>query len=123
MKSSTLIGGSVLTSLFSGTSQLVGAPWGAVMAIATTGLLFTLILGLAQLAMPQESHDKVLLWEKFFAYQERRRTVVALQRSATVSERTPARHRGPAGRTTRGRVVDWRARAHGRGRARRRRAT
>jgi hypothetical protein len=112
----TLVGGSVLTSLFSGMSQLIGAPWGAVMAIAIIGLLATLILGLAQLAMPQESHDKVLLWEQFFAYRERRRTaasakksrprravraspehdatIVALPRSATSSERTahtPAR--------------------------------
>ena len=113
MKAPTLVGGSVVTSVVSGISQLAGAPWGAVVAIAIVGLLCTLILGLVQTAVPQESHDKVEFWEKVFAYLERRRTavpakksrlrravraspehdatVVALPRSAPTSEKTPAR--------------------------------
>jgi hypothetical protein len=81
MKAPTLVGGSVVTSVVSGVLQLAGAPWGAVVAIAITGLLCTLILGLVQTAMPQESHDKVEFWEKFFAYRERRRTAVPAKKS------------------------------------------
>ncbi|MFC3989613.1 hypothetical protein [Actinoplanes siamensis] len=51
------------------------------MAIAIIGLLATVLLGLAQLAMPQESHDKVLFWEKFFAYRELRRTAVPAKKT------------------------------------------
>jgi hypothetical protein len=113
MKASTLVGGSVLTSLVGGMVQLIGAPSGAVLAVVVIGLLFTFILGLAQVVMPQESQDKVLLWGKVLAYRERRRnamplkkksqphrapgasaqdtTVVALPRSATRIERTSAR--------------------------------
>ncbi len=114
MKAPGLLGGSVVTGLFSGMAQMFGAPWQAVMAIAIIGLLVTLILGLAQLAMPQESQDKRLLWEKFIDYRrerlhiaapakksrprravraapEQRATVVALPRSSASSERTTAR--------------------------------
>jgi hypothetical protein len=114
MKASTLVGGSVLTSLVGGMFQLVGAPWGAVLVIVVLGLLCTFVLGLAQLAMPQESRDKVLLWEKVLLYRERRTTAapatktrpreavadtppkwdattVALPHSAMSSENTPAR--------------------------------
>ncbi len=119
MKAPGLLGGSVVTGVFSGMAQMFGAPWQAVMTIAIVGLLVTLILGLAQLAMPQESQDKRLLWEKFLDYRrdrlhlaapakksrprravradpEQRTAVVALPRSPapgerTTSERIPAR--------------------------------
>jgi hypothetical protein len=113
MKAPTLVGGSVGTSVVSGVSRLAGAPWGATMAIAIVALLCTFILGFVQTAMPQESHDKVELWEKFFAYRERRRTavpaknnrprravraspepgapIVALSGSAPTSDHMPAR--------------------------------
>jgi hypothetical protein len=113
VKAPTLVGGSVVTSVVGGLSQLAGAPWGAVFAIAIIGLLFTLIMGLFQTAVPQDSHDKVEFWEKVFTYLERRRTavpakkarprrairaspeqdatVVPLPRSAPVSEQAHAR--------------------------------
>lgn len=117
MKAPGLLGGPVVTGLVGGMAQMFGAPWQAVLAIAIIGLLITLILGLAQLAMPQESQesqDKRLLWEKFIDYRrerlhtaapakksrprravraapEQKATVVALPRSPASSERTTAR--------------------------------
>jgi hypothetical protein len=115
MKAPGLLGGPVVTGLVGGMAQMLGAPWQAVLAIAIVGLLITLILGLAQLAMPQESQDKRLLWEKFIDYRrerlhitapmkksrrprravraapEQKAPVVALPRSPASSERTTAR--------------------------------
>ncbi|SNY72834.1 hypothetical protein [Paractinoplanes atraurantiacus] len=81
MKAPTLVGGSVVTSVVGGISQLAGAPWGAVVTIAIIGLLCTLILGLVQTVIPQESHDKVEFWDKVFAYLERRRTAVPTKKT------------------------------------------
>src|SRR5690242_19095442 len=81
MKTSTLVGGSTLTSLVGGMVQMLGVPWGAVLAIVIIGLMGTIILSLAQVAMPQESHDKRLLWERFFEYRERRHTVVSANKT------------------------------------------
>ena len=81
-----------MTGLFSGMAQMLGAPWQAVLAIAIVGLLVTLILGLAQLAMPQESQDKRLLWEKFIDYLRERLHVAApsASRPARRSDRRPS---------------------------------
>ncbi|GAB3852594.1 hypothetical protein [Dactylosporangium cerinum] len=113
MKAGTLVGGTVLTGLVGGLSQIAGVPWGAVVAVVVLGLLFTFMLGLAQVLVPQESHDKVLFWERVLTYWDRRRTTMSLQdrpplrlgntateqdmtvipapRSATSNESAPAR--------------------------------
>lgn len=81
MKAPTLVGGSVVTSVVGGVSQLAGAPWGVVVAIAILGLLCALILGFFQTVWPQESHDKAEVLDKWFAYRERRRTAVPAKKA------------------------------------------
>jgi hypothetical protein len=60
---------------------MFGVPWGAVLAIVIIGLVGTIILSLAQVAMPQESQDKRLLWERFFEYRERCHTAASANKS------------------------------------------
>jgi hypothetical protein len=38
------------------------------------------VIGLAQVLMPHESHDKVLLWNRFWEHRERHRTSVAAEK-------------------------------------------
>ncbi|MFF5233400.1 hypothetical protein [Dactylosporangium sp. NPDC000521] len=102
MKPGTLVGGSVVTGLVGGMFQFAGVPWGAVLAIAVLGLLFTFVLSLAQVLVPQESHDKVLLWEKVLKHWDRRRTTTPVQDRPRPSSarlrpnRTPPSSPGPA---------------------------
>ncbi|MFG3423381.1 hypothetical protein [Micromonospora sp. NPDC048063] len=113
MKVSTLAGGLGFTGLANIMAGAIGAPWWALLTVTVLGIICTTVIGLAQVLMPHESHDKVLLWNGFWEYRERRRTsvtakkrrahravgatarkeanVIDLPRSGTTSERTPAR--------------------------------
>jgi hypothetical protein len=90
MKMPKLAGGSALTSLISVASKLGGAPWAAVLAIVALGLFLTFCLHLVQLLMPQDSHDKVLLWEKILAHRARRHTRRATRESRSRRDARPA---------------------------------
>ncbi|MEU7935232.1 hypothetical protein [Micromonospora echinofusca] len=113
MKVSTLAGGLGFTGLANIMAGAIGAPWWSLLTVTVLGIICTTAIGLAQVLMPHESHDKVLLWNRFWEYRERRRTSVAtekrrarravgattkqgnnvidLPRSGTTSEQTPAR--------------------------------
>ncbi len=111
MKAPGLLGGSaVLANIV---VNVVNAPTWAVVLVIVISLICVLVLGVLQIAVPQESQDKRLLWERFFDYEERRHiaapakksrqrrpapavrerdvTVVALPCSPTSSERSTAR--------------------------------
>src|SRR5689334_2308020 len=96
MKASTLVGGSVLTSL------MAGVPWGVVLAVVVLGLVVTFVLGLAQLVIPQDSGDRVLLWEKILEYRRPGRGARSPGPVYSTRRRRPgagpADRRGPGGR-------------------------
>jgi hypothetical protein len=110
VKLSTLAGGLGITTLANIMAGAIGAPWWALLTVTLVGIFCTTFIGALQVVMPDESHDKVLLWDKFLTHRERRRTsvpakkrraagatarqeahVIDLPRSGTTSQRTPAR--------------------------------
>lgn len=112
MKAPGLLGGSAVMGLANIVVNVVNAPTWAVVLVIVISLICVLVLGVLQIAVPQESQDKRLLWERFFDYKERRHiaapaksrqrkpvpavrerdaTVIALPRSPTSSERSTAR--------------------------------
>jgi uncharacterized membrane protein len=112
VKLSTLAGGLGITALTNIMGNAIGAPWQALLAVTLVAIVCTTFIGTLQVLMPDESHDKVLLWNKFLTYRERRTSgpvkkrsaqravsattrqttnVIGLPRSDTTSQRTPAR--------------------------------
>ena len=81
------------------------APWGAQLAVALTGMLFTTVAALAQLATPQESADKILLRDTVPEHHARLNTPTVPPRNRR-SRRPQIYRRCQTGRLVPGRPTD-----------------
>ncbi|MEU7903335.1 hypothetical protein [Actinoplanes sp. NPDC049118] len=74
MRGATVAGGLGLTGLVNILANAIGAPWWALVTATMMGILCTTLVGVVHIVIPQESHDKVVFWNRYLLYRERRRT-------------------------------------------------
>ncbi|NYH42066.1 hypothetical protein HNR22_001793 [Micromonospora jinlongensis] len=70
----SVLGGLGFTSVLSFFGNMVGVPWGALLAVAILIIISTTVIALVQLLVPQESQHKLQMWDTVIKYRARRRT-------------------------------------------------
>lgn len=97
MKAATVAGGLGFTAMAGIMANAIGAPWWGLLIVIILGIVCTTVVSLAQIFLPQESSDKVLLYDKIMKHRDRRRAGVPTEINQRHQPRdTPAAPGRPA---------------------------